>query len=297
MTKFLTWILALLAWFVSFPAYGDSHTWLGTSSGDFNTAGNWSGAAVPITGDSVYFTYGSVSCIAYDASAKHFATVVVSAGYTGTLGTSVASPLKFGADKLYIAGGGANLYLNTGATTDWEQVYVESAVSNQTIHFAGTTTHYVGSNGFYVARGTVELDDGTIPVCTMLKHGFTPALTITDGGVVTTLYQLAGTTTINDGGTLTTGYMDAGTLSMADGTLTTLIQRGGTTTWSTATTMTSATVYGGILDCSKDARPKTITTLKAYTGATVNLNNGVGSITVTNDDSVGSPTTYHPLLP
>ena len=298
MMKLVTWLVALLAWLTAFPAFGADKYWIATADNDWNSNGNWSPTGVPTDGDDIYLvTAGTASIDGFDASTNTFGDVVVGSGYTGTLGGSAIDPLMFACNKLYIAGGGATLYLYTGEVDDWGTVYIESANANQTINLQGYTTHLVGSNGLYIARGNVAVNGGTSPLVYLLKHGSTPVLTLNSGSTATTVYQLAGSVVVNTGATLTTSYFDAGLLTITDGTLTNVVQRGGTTTWNTTATLASATVFAGTFDCSKDARPRTITSLKAYTGATVNLNNGVGSVTITNDDSVGSPTKSVPLKP
>lgn len=67
-----------------------SRYWL-DSSGDWNATANWSGATVPVTGDTVYILSGSQNIATnLNQSTVTLANLIIGMGFTGTIGTSSA---------------------------------------------------------------------------------------------------------------------------------------------------------------------------------------------------------------
>jgi hypothetical protein len=94
-----------------------------------------------------------------------------------------------------------------------------------------------------------------------------PAITMT-GGVVYSATAL---------GTL---RISGGTIHQA-GNITALNQTGGTVYW-TSGTLSAADVHGGTLSLATSTIARTVTQAQVYPGGTINLDNGVRNITVTN---------------
>lgn len=64
--------------------------WISTSSTDFNTAGNWSGGAVPVDGDDVVIENSAIDIAAYNGSSIDLASLTIKQSYTGKIGDSAA---------------------------------------------------------------------------------------------------------------------------------------------------------------------------------------------------------------
>lgn len=80
--------------------------WLGTTSGAFATAGNWSNG-VPVTGDTAILGGSAVRKLdASDQSAITLAKLVIEQSYNLGVGGGAAAPLKINATQLLCAGGG-----------------------------------------------------------------------------------------------------------------------------------------------------------------------------------------------
>lgn len=255
--------------------------WVGGTSTDFATAANWDPASVPVGGDDVIIDYGSQDITTgLDQSAKDFNSVVIGPNYTGQCGNSTSDRLLFGTAKLVIMGGGATQYLGTGGTHDWVETYIRG------VGPAGTGTAYLHGTivTLHVQKGQVSVATGSTVTTAYLDAlaGAAANVTYTTAATTTTtIYTIAANVGIT-AGTITTLYVDAGTTSVTGGTVTNLVQRGGTVEWATTTTLADAKIFKGTFDASGDVNAKTITTIASYGVSILNLDNGLGNITLTN---------------
>lgn len=274
--------LALSVWlFCCATTWAATAKWIGGTDTDWETAANWDPANIPTTGDVVIIDYGSQNITAHlDQSACDFASLVIGPNYSGQVGNSTTDRLLFGTQKLVIMGGGAAQYLGTGATYDWEEVYVRG------IGPAGTGTAYLhGTIGMmHVQKGQVTVATGSAITTLYLDAlaGAAANVTYTTAATTTTTaYVIAANVTVT-AGTVTTLNVDAGTTTVSGGTVTNLHQRGGTVYWATTNTLASALIMKGTFDASGDVNPKTITAISAFGVSILDLDNGMGNITLTN---------------
>lgn len=267
-----------------------TRTWVGGTSGNWGTAANWLEAAVPVSNDDVVIDTGVVNIDdGLDQSAVDLDSLIIGPNYTGIVGVSGTNPLKIGCDKMVINGGAAHHYISSGAAKTIDVLRIVSigptGVGEMTID--GTITVLVLEKGLVTA---VDGDIATAVVQSSSGVNADASLTLV-AAALTTLHQLNGIVIMDAAGTATlaTAYVAIGPLQVYAGTLTNLYQYGGTVLWETDDgALTVANVFGGLFDASGDSAEKTITTLNAYTGATVNLDNGMQSIIVTNLNEYGA---------
>ena len=242
-------------------------------------------------------------------------------GYTGGIGTA-ALPCVCSPDKLIIEGTGTyhiccgkndqstdttigiTIINNPDAT-----VYLYSNC-NDGANVAEFTTVYVLAGTVYLAFYDADTDDQGCSVATLYitpRNNKASNVTITIekdaydvlNSTATDIYMnngtlltdsMVGTFVIRNGAVYYGSEPSTGTaVTEADMNIATLRQHGGTFHWypddTGNPTITTAHIFGGTFDASgstSDDIAKTITTLWGFTGATINLDNGKGNITVTN---------------
>jgi len=275
----------LIAMLLAVPAVADTYIWTGATSTDFSVATNWTtngvvASSTPCDNDDVIIDAGTGGITAgLDQSSCDFDSLVIGPNFDYSVGNSTTDELKFAADLLVVAGGGDGQYLKA-VSPGWDEVIIKEVGPNGTddCYLDGSTSGTVN-----IKKGTVEIETG-LAITTLVidpTAGTAANVSVNSEATVTTLFMRTGAMTLA-GGTVTTTYMDSGTFAVNSGTVTNLVQRGGTTTWKTTSTMTDAKIFAGTFDGSLDVRPKTITNLQSHYGATINLDNSVGNITVTN---------------
>lgn len=274
-------------------------TWISTSSTDWNTAANWSSGTVPVSGDTVVFANNSVNVDTnLNQSAVTLAALYIYQSYTGAIGKSDGTYLAIGATAVRIGdpgnspttpNGSGRLLLNFG-TVQTTVVVVNTSQTSTDTAFAPLLmkgTH--ASNKLVVYSGRVESatrfagDVSTWSEVDVQAGGASaPTVLLGTGCTLTTINQNAGTLTVNSAATTVT--LSSGTLTtQGSGAITTLTVGGIAKLNSTGTITTLNALGGGTADFSGDAQAKTVTTLKAYKGTKINLDNGVkGSVTMTN---------------
>lgn len=249
--------------------------WSGATDGDPSNNANWSGNA-PANGDTAIIDSGSVDIDGVDMSGVTPALIVIGPNYTGNIGTGTGDMWQINATKLVIAGGGAAQYIDgTFGTLIVKRV----GTGTQNLYYAGNVTLAL----FH--KGTIQAVSDTTTTMYVDALDSTNANLTVDvlAATVTNMYLRYGNVDLTGAGTITTCYMDNGTLDVTAGTLVTLHQRAGTATWQTTNALTTAVIYGGTFDASGNVQAKTITNLTAYGEAILNLDNGSGNITLTND--------------
>ncbi len=265
-----------------------TRTWTGAVSGDWSNASNWSPTNVPVAGDDVYITSGSQNIYAgLDQSAVDLATLYIGystagpTGYTGTIGNSNADPLKVGAAKVVVNGGGGTHYLSPGGTYNFDMFYMISTgiTGSGTMNLTGPVGSLIHTGG------NIYLYSGTTTTYEFTPNSPTHKLDVLNA-TITTLNQTGGIVTLLNTGssaTITTANVHAGSMLVHTGTLTTLNLWSGNCTWKTSTTMTNASLRrGGILSAS-GLSAQTITNLYLYPGGKAVISEaGVGAKTITN---------------
>lgn len=262
-----------------------TYQWVGTTSGDFATATNWSpnsSAGGPVAGDTIIFRNSAIDLNAtLDQSAKAFAAVSFESTYTGVPGLSAASPFKFDATTLTVKSG-ANGFIKgvyTNAVID-----LPSAALVWSIDSAGTTT------GTQVKRGCANFVGGTYTTVfsTARNNDSAQAIVILAGATFTAWNHERGIPR-HTSGTITTYRATNDTLYSTGGTVTNahLHQAAGWTDNSgNATTLLQVYSAQGRYDASGGLLAKTITTIKGNEAASINTTNGPNNITVTNQQNL-----------
>ncbi len=250
---------------------------------DFSTAANWTGDTAPANGDDVVFDATCVTnCTAgMDQSAVNLNSLLVTSGYTGTIGAT-----------------GAPLQLDTDPVTD--RVVMEGSGSLFITGGLALVTHLAGTLEVGGAIGTLNPFSGTCTVrasatVTTINQGAAsasnaPTLTVPSTATVTTVNAFRGTGTCACALTALNVY--GATWSQSED-VTTLIVTSGTVNW-TDGDITTALMYGGTLDGSSGAAARAIATLERHDTSKVKLNNGAFNITVTADRYFGGSEVLDP---
>lgn len=276
----------------------------GTFPNDWNTAANWSPAAVPSAGEDVYIVGNSDGSTqypidGYDASATALGNVYIDETYTKNIGDyNSGSPsylkLAFGSGKkltvkgktaaqqiwIEVAGSNsADFFVNSFGTI------ADTAYASQGIHLketgTGSINHLVVSAGTLSFEGggltTADIDGGTVIINSTSSFGTlrtsagsnSPTIYIEEGGgIPTTMTFGGGTMFVNDTGAST-------------GTIT---QNGGTIYWNGGADIgTMLRVKSGVFDVSGAVNRGTFADIEVYSNGTLNLDNGVGGCSLTND--------------
>ncbi|TXH56137.1 MAG: hypothetical protein E6Q97_07135 [Desulfurellales bacterium] len=286
-------------------------TWISTSSTSFNTNANWSDGAAPANNDTIIFNHlGTANCTTNLGSTLTGITAYIDMSYTGQIGSisssGVPTYLTFDGGTIYIGrsttqgtGTGPTLCMigNTGTTAMTINVYDSSSTGASTyfppILIDGGTNislnHYGGNVGLcmFNASGSAEAATfATINVAVNGEAGVPAQLTIGSGVLVTTCTSNGGTIYDRSDVGVTTMLINGQATVIVEGTAshsTIEAADGATINYNGNGTITTFNLRGGTLDLSGDTRAKTITTLNAYDGSTLNVDNGeAGSVTFTN---------------
>lgn len=228
----------------------------GGTDGNWNSTANWSGATVPIAGDTVIIDTSSRSIQTnLDQSAVTLARLEIGSGFTGKIGTS-ANFLRVGVSGSLVVNGAAatpDALFISGATDPIANIHVHRVgtdTADGTLTLKGTITTCA------VYRGHLVLESGTITTLWIEgEGGNSDAVHIKNvGATCTTTHLFAGKLLAEDGATavFTTlnDYSSGANIEIADGTLTTLNVYGNTPAidWSAGgATITTANIYSGRL--------------------------------------------------
>lgn len=268
--------------------------WLGTLTGVFGTAGNWSNG-VPVTGDTAIFDQDATGDLAgSDQSAITLAAMIVYQGFLKSIGTT-ATPLKIASTLVQIGlqvdpaaqGGGAHrvvldlhtvqttvVVYNTGSSTPdtgLENVRIKGAHASNALYVLG------GSVGV----GTNKVDD-TAQFPTMACSG--GRLNVGGGVTMTTLtYNGNAQGNIFSGLTTLTLNGQAKVASYGDYAITTVTLNGGDFLCNhrknSGASITTLNQQGGNIDVSADPRALTVTTLNRGAGTFKRFSNTQVTIT------------------
>ena len=253
--------------------------WTGAVSGDASVAGNYDdtdggAGAVPINGDNLYFTYGAVDCDTNlgALAAVNLGSFVMTNDYTGNLGSSTG-PTFFDTNA-------ANCWIEGGGNTTH---YIDIVTTTRTVIYdTGSKIYLKGSHPtLELLAGTIEFSALTCTTTLVTRQQLN--LTVPTGCTIN------GAALIVMGGRISCqsviGNMDlaGGIWDQVDGNAGTISLYSGAFKFnSTKDVLTKADIFGGMLDCSEDPEPKTITDITIREPGTLNLDNGAHNIVVTN---------------
>lgn len=281
---------------------------------DWNTATNWSGGAVPVNSDDVYFTNNTVDVLyGLDQSAVTLDSLNVAQSYTGAIGTEDAY-LQIGVTDVSIGehygsgspAGSGRIKLDLQAACTSFEVYNSATTATDT--YLAPIQVISGANAIttaYVKKGRVGFCVGSpseTAVITTLVMGYDTS--ITNDAIVELGPGVTVTTISKTGGTLsslvapTNLFHDGGEAELnATGNMTGINVKGGTVTVSNVGTVTlytissgtcyldrhgviaTATLSGGVSDWSRTRHARTVTTPTMYAGATVRYDSTVVTFT------------------
>ena len=252
--------------------------WIGTDAGnvgDFDTAANWKGAAVPITGDTVRFLDASQAVTSgLDQGGKNFAEILF--GGSAPIGSS-ASYLLCGATKVSFASGEADVFLDsTTASFDYNDVVVDAPSNIGRLHIKRTIDDLQGK------RGNFTHESGA---CTNMwieagPEGLLDVKMITS--TCTLLVIMGSTFTMTGAGTVTALVGMGCNAIISEGTVTAIKNYGARIQYDSANTVTDTKLYGGMLDVSNDQRTKTFTNVETHAGSVADFVNGPNNVVISN---------------
>lgn len=268
-----------------------TRTWQDVDGNWTNTA-NWSGATVPISGDTVRILNGNKNINTNtDQSAVNITYLQVGPDFAGTIGTPT-SPLKTGnattilintpkcpslnlfpanCTTLNIADTHENTYACNLVDGNFTTLIIEKAKSC----ILGAALNIANSGLLVIGYKDNPLMDCFVTI----ESGFTlgtSAIIRQHGGQVV---NYAATHTIQ---MIAGKWIHSGDTNY-DITTLTMYHPNATFLWnSLAGTISQAYVYGGLLDASQNGNPKTLTNAEVWSGGIIDLKNNVNTITVSN---------------
>lgn len=239
-----------------------THTWISTSSQDWNTAGNWDGG-VPISNGIAVIKSGTVAPTAnLNQTAVDLDLLYVEPG-APAVGAS-GNPLIISADKVIRRGSNEFHYQDGGGTTDFMVIDADTPAAINAVSAATVTD-------LYILRGTVTCS-GTVTNLYIQYHDNPSSdalVTVSAAATLSTLVTITGgISTIST--TIPLLHMSGGTLTQNTATITTGHQYGGEVVYNgyAAGGVTIAAWFGkgGRLDFTKSGGTKTITRLDESPG-------------------------------
>jgi hypothetical protein len=279
-------------------------TWIGTDSGnagDWGVAANWSGAAVPISGDDVIIANSSQDITGtLDQSAVALTSLTIDQSYTGLIGSAQADFLEIGTASAIIGQkrgstgtytGSKRLNLDFGTTTAAQIKVYNTASRGQDQNRQPLRIRAVNaSTDLSIYGGTMSVSDDSSNSSTLgdiiVEGG---SITVGDSVTLTNLTQSGGSITLQS--SIVTAVIKGGTMNLYDSTsastITTLtVSSSGSVNHFASGTITTLNLNGGTVDLTKTQSAKTITTLTAAAGGT--LITDTGTVTITNDIALAS---------
>ena len=283
--------------------------WVGTDvnyTGVWTDPNNWQPTGVPVTGDNVYLEETSQGVTSgLDPNSVLLASLNIAQSYTGSIGDDV-NYLKICATKVEIGynpgmsvtlTGSGRIKLNLDANQSFVTIHNSALTASETSMppIRLLTNH--ASTVVEVRKGKVGIAYETGETSTLSKviSSYSTSKTtdsdtyIGAGTTLTTLSQTGGDVVLNCA--LTTATSEGGTLlTQGTGAITTLNAAGGTVMSNSTGTITTANISGGLLDFTKSAAARTVTTMKLDSGGQVKFDPSI--LTITNKIISNNPATY-----
>lgn len=188
--------------------FATARTWNGSTSTDWNTAGNWSPSATPGSGDTLTLTNGNSRYPVISSGSAVGSTVTMGASGTGAAATitvsggslSLGSTMALsGSSTVTNSGGtialGGTLTVNSGAS------FVQTGGSNSLVSGASITGTFSRSAGVTVSAGTITINSGGVATNSGGILWMATGLSVAPSDNVTvngTLGQSGGTNAIKD---------------------------------------------------------------------------------------------------
>ena len=289
---------------------------------DWNTAANWSLAAVPVATNAVYFENSAISVTygLYAAAAIELASLTIAQTYTGTIGTTSAymqiesALVDIGAyyGTASPAGSG-RIRLNLGTLATAITIHNSATTATDTNYAPIRLLCVNAANVINARKGTVSIaDDAPGEVSTVatinvsyvssvssdanviIGSGVTlTALTKTGGAVMlgcaaTTVTQSGGTLATAGSGAITTLNADGGTVTTnGTGAITTANISGGTVYLNSTGTIGNLVITGSpVISFAQSNAARTVTDASIDGSASITVDPDV--VTLTDDISLGN---------
>ena len=265
--------------------------------GDWNNVANWSNAAKPAAADIWRLFNGTLDITTnMNQSATSFSgTGAIGPDFAGTLGTP-SDPLNLGGTLAQMTVNSPRARsINLRVATVTQLIVRDTHTDDGAFYLTqGTATNFLARKG----RG---IRIGANATCTDLRIAWIEdqlqdvQMRIDTGATLTTVTQGGGQVICQaDTGTLNIWggewIMNGGT----EGDITTVNQYGGIIRWEPSVTgqnVTTLNGFGGLFDASGSSYEKTIATANLWTGHTLDIDNGVDTIAITNPINIfGNPT-------
>jgi hypothetical protein len=259
-------------------------------------AGRYPGS-VALTYDDVLYDQaleaGALSTAGYNGAAdESLLSFCVGPAYNGTIGTSgtwllvdvdAAGAYTFldgsgmAANGLYLgdAGGAVNRVLIEGGNIHLDGSIVDLVALKGTLELAATA---VVTTLFYIGKKTLDSD---------------MTINILSGATLCDVVQASGGVT-SSAANANDLYVSGGTWVQAAGNLSGVVRVFGGVFYWNGGTLTSLHVFGGLATAALSALARTMTNARVYTGATLNLDNNLDNITLTNPVEVIDGTVIWP---
>ena len=253
-------------------------TWTGEENGDWGESSNWAEESVPISGDDVFFTSGSVD-------------VTTGLDQDGVVLTSLNfGPKWTGSIDGLIIGATSLDYSSTSGTADIEGTFTTvnvqaTSTDDPALTFTDatiTTLNITGGNGTVKVTGDNTMLDGSVNMigCTSAKLEMAAGV-----DAATHLIMDAGTFLTYERLDSVSIYGGVAEIENETGTLPALNVYGGTCKYAPtgAAIITALTIYGGTFDMTDCTAPShTITDCTLYAGGTLDERNGLSNAIYTN---------------
>jgi len=252
--------------------------WLGTTSGDYSVAANWSPAAVPVSTNDVRLSpdYNNPINAGLAQSGVAIGDFIVEKGFTAAIGSVAAGYLAIDPNRFEFAGGGVS--------------YVDLSGAAISVLVRGTAAGSAGKAGLYLlgsAIATLTQLAGSVALAGRLAETATAATLSLQGGelwagegcTLTTLRQLGGTSRIR--AALATAQLYGGKLYLEEeSALATLNGFGGTCFWNSSGGITSnANLEGCTLNALGNGTARTLAAIKLNAGASFQYDPDVVTVT------------------
>jgi hypothetical protein len=262
---------------------------------DWSVAANWSGGAVPVTGDDVTKPAGTPPIrFGLAQSGVALASLEIYSGPVGLPARNAAGYFEYRDTYLHIK----TTVLTVDSPSDWIKLDTDNAAMTGTVYAAAAAGEDNDTAGFLWkgthASNVVNVDGGNLgiavlpgeaaTVATLRVGGAGQTASVRGGPALTlgTLQQSGGDVAL--AAAVTTVNMTGGTLTATGGstvTAGTLNIDGGKANWNSSGTITNLNVSdGGEIDFRGDVRPRTVTNCTLYSGAA--LDDDFATVTFTN---------------
>ena len=271
-------------------------TWLGGTSDDFNVAANWSGVAVPSTGDTLIFNdlaqQGMFTNIDAGTTAGLAFIVLVATGFQYAIGTS-ALPFEAAEGFTTIVYSGSSLtpsFFSADGSKTITRAVVDTAITKDdivTFQGAGSIDQVIVRQGKAALAATTITSGGRIEV-TGSQPGAPAELSIPTGITLTGTDIGLREGKIDCSSDCINVNVSGGEFILNGGAdMTALLLTGGVCHWdafnaSAASTITEAEILGGTFRIRQDRQGRTLTNMNYYAGGTVDFKTGGLNVTYSN---------------